>query len=385
MKLKNVLLKQQGTSDCGVTSLRMLLAYVQHDINYLTIAMPDKLDNFLALSNVALKHGVELIGYNVSDKGALDNIKGPFIAQLSRGGTSHFVVAEIKGRKIHVNDPSGDYYVLPYVLGGKYFISNLLVVNYVEKMPRVAKPALPRNYLLIGFQILFLALITLGFLFLGDTRRDLLSYLAFTLAALIKILEQHALLASVGRFDKAYTLPFLARQTKDFKRDYQAFQQAKVTLMTHPLAIFNAITTVLFMSVLLILNNILLLIICALLIIVSFFMSKAETTKRINTWTLTKLEADLIKSNGDNRRKTYEKMMHKTENTAKLVVYRNIIIHFLLGVLIFVLMYFSETYSLNFFLFYFFGFAYYYRELQKLFTLVTNRATYYAAINTIMH
>lgn len=385
MKLKNVLLTQQGNSDCGVTALRMLLAYVHQDVNYLTLKLPDKLDNFLAMSHVASKYGVELIGYNVSDKGALRTIKEPFIAQLSRGGTNHFVVAEIKGAKIYINDPSGDYYVLPYISGEKYFISNLLVVNYVEKLPRLPKIKMRPRYLSLSLQFIFLALISVGFLFLGSEQLDLISYIAFTLAALVKISEQHVLLQTMTKFDRQYTKAFLQRPSKDFKRDYERFQQAKVTFISEPLAIFNAITTVLFMSVLLILNNALLLIISLFLIVLSFFVTKEATTKRFKTWTLARLEADLVKSSANSRVMTYEAVMHKSAALAKVIVYQNIIIHFVLGVIIFVLMYFSDTYTLNFFLFYFFAFAYYYNELKKLFTLVTNRAKYYAAINTIMN
>lgn len=48
-------------------------------------------------------------------------------------------------------------------------------------------------------------------------------------------------------------------------------------------------------------------------------------------------------------------------------------------------MYVTATFSLNYFLFYFFSFAFYFSELKKIFTLIEDKSSYYMALNIIFN
>lgn len=385
MKLHKVLLKQKTTTDCGVTALRMLLAYVHKDIAYLIVALPPQLDNFLAIQKTATKFGVTLKAYEVVEYSLLGNIKAPFIMQINYHGVKHFMVGHINNGKLYVNDPAGESYVILLKDAQKLFISNILVVNYVEEVQKVAKPHIHLPYGLFVWQTAFLLCLSIGFAFLDSGALGFVSYIMFTLGALIKIGERSALLRKIASFDIHYLKPELFQTEKNFKERFTAFQSAKSIILSYPLEVFTTITTLLLISVILMLNNILLLIICAFIIITTFIETALLNKKGIAAWSLQTNENALLTVPSAKRATYYTKLMSGTTAIAKKTVYQNIIMHFIIGVFIFCLMYFTDSYRLNFLFFYFFAFSYYYYELKKIFALVQKRSNYYRALNTIIN
>ncbi len=385
MKLHKVLLKQQTTHDCGVTALRMLLAYVHNDVGYLTLALPPQLDNFLAIQKTATKHGVTLKAYEVVKHGLLSNIKAPFIMQINGSGIKHFMVGHIKNGKLYVNDPAGEHYIILLKDAQKLFISNILVVNYVEEVAKVPKPHIRLPYGLFVWQTAFLLCLSIGFAFLDSRALGFVSYIMFTLAALIKIGERSVLVRKIASFDTHYLSPELFQTEKNFKARFTAFQNAKSVILSYPLEVFTTITTLLLISVILLLNNVLLLVICVFLVATTFIETAFLNKKGIVAWSLQTTENALLIVPSTKRATYYTKLVTGTTAIAKKAVYQNIIMHFIIGVFIFALMYFTDSYSLNFLLFYFFAFSYYYYELKKMVALVRKRSNYYRALNTIIN
>ncbi|OQC10145.1 MAG: Peptidase C39 family protein [Tenericutes bacterium ADurb.Bin087] len=383
MNLIDVRLTQTNPNECGKTVLRMLLAFTHRDKHYLTLPLSGNFDNFLAITKKAKEHGVELLGYKLDGIEEVKNVKGPFVMHLSKDDTNHFVLAEYKKGKLSIADPSGEFYVLSLKTIEKYFISNILVVNCVESVKSPPAIKFTKRYTALFFHTLFLALLLLGFAFLGHISLDLISYVSFTLAAIVKIVEQQVIMNDLQKFDTLYIAPRVAGIKENFTKKFEALQHAKQVIFSRPLQLFSAITSTLLITIILVLNNYYFVIISMLLIVVALLEVRSSIKGSSKTFNLEAKISNLAKEKGEGKITLYNDIISDSTNIAAWRVYRSIIIHFSLGVLIFVLMYFSDVYSLNFLIFYFFGFSYYLYELKKLFSLALNSHHYYSAVNVL--
>ncbi|MGI6734962.1 MAG: cysteine peptidase family C39 domain-containing protein [Bacilli bacterium] len=383
MKLIDVRLKQNQPYECGKTVLRMLLAFTHRDRRYLTLPLTGNFDNFLAITKQAQEYGVKLLGYKLSSIEELKEIKGPIVMHLSKEGVNHFVLAQVRKNKLHVADPSGEYYVLALKDIEKYFISNILVVNCVDKVEKPPLIKFKQRYNALVFNFLFLVFLLVGFAFLGHAKLDLISYVSFTVAAMFKIVEQQVIMRSLQKFDAFYIGPRLVRIDNNFKVHFESLQRAKQIVFSYPLHLWTATATIVLITIILVLNNYYFAIICILLILSAFIEVRMQSKGNNKTFTLEANLSSLAQKKGEKRVRLYAAIIADSTRIAKWRVYRSIIIHFSLGVLIFVLMYFTDVYSLNFLIFYFFGFSYYLYELKSLFNRALNQHHYYHAVNII--
>ncbi len=383
MRLKNVLLTQKDEKSCGEAVFKMLLAYIQQDYNYLTISLPTKFDNFLLMKKKGESLGLSLEGRRYENIEYLKEVKGPFILQTSRNGVNHFLLGLITKDKIKINDPSGEYYVLSLKMLEKYFISNILVVNCVENVRKPPPVKFKYSFMPLLFHGLFLLFIILGFAFLGIPGIDLLSYIFFTLAGILKIIEQQIMMMSFQKFSKKYVMPKLEKINGNFKQKFYALHQAKEMVFGYPLKLFSSFSTILLITVLLVINNYFLLTIAFYLIIFALIDHQIKTYLKDRDYDLNIKMSDFMIINPLSRPAKYDEIINESVLIAKRYVYFDIIVHFGLGVLIILLMYFTNNFTLNFLTFYFFGFGYYYYELKKMFSLVFTKKDYYKAINII--
>ena len=102
---------QNERSDCGFTCLKILLANLNHDKNYLFLSSPKRKNQpftFYELCNYARKYGVDLEGFTVEDNNELYKAKDtPFIICLYSKKNRHAVyVYKVKGKYIYYYDPN---------------------------------------------------------------------------------------------------------------------------------------------------------------------------------------------------------------------------------------------------------------------------------------
>ena len=385
MTFKSVLLTQRDDKTCGEAILRMLLAYAHKSRLYLTLPLSGNLDNMLALSKKAKEFGVILEGRKYEKVEDIQEIKTPFIMQIAKKGVNHFLFIKVKKGKLYINDPSGEFYILSPLHLQKYFTGNILVVNCVEKVslpPRTSMHAAKRPLVI---HALFLLFIILGFAFLGVPDIDLLSYIFFTVAALLKIVEQQLIISAFVDFDIRYIGPKLNTYKKDFPKNFLRLQKAKEQTFTYPLRLFSGLSTLTFITILLIINNLLLLIVALYLFIFALIETRMLRVNKNKEWQINSNYDNLLVVESSKREELYLQLIKDSACLAKKHVYRNVIVHFSLGVLIIVLMYLSANFTLNFLTFYFFGFSYYYFELKKLFRLLFIKKDYYKALNDILY
>lgn len=385
MKLKRYLLKQIKKDDCGVTTFRMLLAFVYKNPRYLTMSVSSNLDNFLVMKKLLAEHGVKVTGYALTNKEMLTNINQPFIMQIKEGGINHFVLAKRKKSYIEINDPKGQHYYFPLKTLHKYNISNILVVDDVDiplKSPIKPKMIPIKHFLLSA---LFLLSISIGMAFVGYQGLEFIAYAFFTLAAIIKILEQTYLLKGFIHFDYMMVGPRLVTINRQFDQEFLALQKAKEVAFSHPLATFSTLTTTLLMLGLLIINHPSLVIISIFCGLAAIYLNRLINTSGADAWQLDYDLHKLWRVPHEKRQSLYEKIVCSSHKLAKKQTFTNSIIIFLIAGFILLLMTFTKTYSLNYFLFYFFGFCYFYSEVKKLINLLHNKSAYYQAINILQH
>ena len=102
-------IKQLNDGDCGITCLKILLANVKKDENYLFLPTKEnkKYYSFLELTKISKQYGLELVGKKYDDFISFDEINAfPCIASGNINGVKHsFVVLKRKKNKVYVLDP----------------------------------------------------------------------------------------------------------------------------------------------------------------------------------------------------------------------------------------------------------------------------------------
>lgn len=383
MNYQKYLVKQQLADDCGRNAIRMLLALTHKDKAYLTLSVPQTCDNLAEMVRVGATWGLTLHGYRVDNYAEVSTLTTPFIVALQEHGVVHFVVAIMKKDNIHILDPSGDYYELPSTVFLNERVTHVLVVKSREKVAAPRKYKVKLGILPFLSEFFFVVSIIVGFLFLGHANLDLISYISFTSAALFKILTQEFLLRSLSRYDRAVIADKVKDISSDFRTRFTALISAKNTIFTRPLTLFSALLSVLLISTIFILNNLLYVSLIVFLILYAYVETRFTNVQRKDEFLLGRKISALEQTVQAERRKLYLAITQDSARLAKRHLYRGIIIHFVIAILIFVLMYFSDAYTLNYFIFSFFGFSYFLSEVKKVLRLATARGSYYEALNTI--
>lgn len=384
MRMKKYLLTQNGQSDCGITAVRTLLAVTHKNEAYLTFQYKGKSDNFLSMQKILSANGVTTSGLNVEHIDQIKTIKKPFILQTRRGNLNHFVVCQLIKKKIEINDPCGENYLLPLKDYQKYLISNILVVDCVDATDKPLKLKLNIPRLPTLFSILFVVSLCIGFYFINNPRLDLISYIALILATLFKIIEEHSLMNSFLKFDKEYVSSKITTLDGNFKSEFSKLQNAKTVVFSFKFKILSHFIAVLLIAILFSLNNLLFLVLALTIFAIAFVELRGTKSNDKKRFALEETYIELEKNNAKTSDK-YNLLIEKTTDLAKTNRFFAIIIYFWIALTTFLLMYFTTTYSLNFFIFMFFGFSYFYSEAKKLLNLVTNKANYYQAINKLIN
>lgn len=129
---------QLSNTDCGLACLKMVLANVLHDKEYLSIPSDENHGpySYSDLEKIADKYGVVLAGFKVTTKSEILNCKNyPIIARIrTEQGNSHaIIVTKIRRNKVYIVDPNYGKDVLKYDYFLKIWDSTGLFVSNVNK------------------------------------------------------------------------------------------------------------------------------------------------------------------------------------------------------------------------------------------------------------
>lgn len=120
---------QTSTYDCGFTVLKVMLANLNHDRNYLLLPeLKGKKYSFFDLKEIAKEHDLELEGYKIDEIDVLSSFTFPMICQIKKGESEHFVLLnKIKNDNYYIFDPSIGEIILTYEEFVNAFNKNILV------------------------------------------------------------------------------------------------------------------------------------------------------------------------------------------------------------------------------------------------------------------
>ena len=109
---------QVQKDDCGFACLKMVLANINKDKNYLFMQQKEEHGaySYSDLMKLAKKEGVNLEALKITEKSELNNCTSfPFIASVAlKNGAKHaVVVTKVRWKRVYLLDPSRGKYSLP--------------------------------------------------------------------------------------------------------------------------------------------------------------------------------------------------------------------------------------------------------------------------------
>lgn len=227
---------QGNEHDCGFASLKMLLALLTGNRDYLYLRKGEKKESysFSDLVDVASQHGVTLSGWSIPFS-ELTNAKLPCLV-LIRG--NHLVLLKKMNKHyLYFYDPGKGKVKMTHTDFTKIFEEKVLVpigvdkeIDFKEKAPRIIPIKYTFIHLLIG--VVSSALLLLDFYFMKDHENISFVILFLGLFILAELVENWYIFKIIIYFDKKY-IPLYFKDKKDKNLDsYQRFLSLKTSFFS---------------------------------------------------------------------------------------------------------------------------------------------------------
>ncbi len=293
---------QGNDRDCGFTSLKMLLAMLSKDKNYLFLKKGNhkKKDYSLYdLIKIGEEYNLKLEAYKVDFVGLL-GMKTPFLAMLSDG---HMVlIKSIKKKVIVVYDPAiGIKRIKIASLDDEktYYVLGVISQNEIVECPDTRPILMPwyRNVLQYVLTAAMGIVLMLGFYFLNDDASLGLVIAFLAIVVISELVENWYLIKNIKYFDNKY-LPLFFEDEKSRKIErYEEYVEYKKSYFGTSKSLTVSTLLVLVFSTLLILNDyknlmVIILILFARVVDLIIFANKDDATNQ----EINNLEADSFKS-----------------------------------------------------------------------------------------
>lgn len=380
MNIRNYLFLQKDKNDCGITCLNMLLAVSLKNRTFLTSTASESAPNFLTMIKIARNYNVTLTGVKIEEEKEVVAIKTPFIIHLKfKGDFAHFVLAQVKHKKIYINDPAHGSYVLTYRQIAPYLTNNYLIVSEVGEYKVKKKKENKKLFLPYLFNALTMVSLLSGIHFLGREEKLIYSYILFTLSFLFYLSERSLLLLALRLFEQKQVSKKVAEIKHSFRTNFEALMKAKTLYFAYPLFRFQLLIHILLLSVIFIFNNSYYLLLIVGLFLLNYASNLYVQKRSSNLFFLNIKLAELETSELSKREEKYNEIIELTNKQASRTVYLQIIMNFITLLSIFSLMIITNTYSLNFLAFHYFGFMYLQEKLKSLFANNEEAAKYHQA------
>ena len=366
-------IKQIGEKDCGFTALKMLLATIHKDRNYLFYREFEK-DYSLSLKNIidiAKKENVNLEGFNYQNKEALFKEKPRYsLAIIEDNNKLHMVfVKKIKNNSIILYDP--EYGKIKY--SKKEFIQKwngqiLIVKNYLKKKfdVKIRNSEKIHNLIFSLLIVISHVLFLTSLYFVKSNNNFLIPLLIFLAYLLFNLFIENSLINLMYKIDKNIKKILINRKNDRYKT-YIDLTNYKVNYFIRNINITNSIMTFLsgcfILGINSYLNLIIILIILFIKILINLLFNNMKKKKKIE---LIKLENSL-KNNQNFNDKDYDKITKNTYDILRIEEVSKIITIGLIFFITILLTSFQKTITLNFLLFHFFAFLFLNDSLDKLF------------------
>ena len=376
-------IQQRHQHDCGFTCIKIMLANLNKDDNYLYLASPFKETEDVSLFDLAKlassKYGLILKASRVVDKSEISkNDKVPFIALINDNGLRHAVyVYKITNKKVYYYDPKGVYEKLKKEDFINLWTGELLRCDGNSYMPsEYRKPVLIKiKERIFATFLSFLSGLSLvgGVYFLSKDNYFFVPLIFLSMMIIIEILLKKYLISLLKRMDQRIEDYYTDIKDKKYYQFYQYFEQYKSSIIISDVTLFSHLFTILIIALIMLINakmNAIYLGVNVLLAIFTSFIVQPYFIKEENKMNM--LEESIVEINDIDEMNNHFFDLRKTGYSygEKLHAYKYVISAIQL-IVSFVLMMVSEVVNVTYIICYFFMEVYLYNALVAFFDVET--------------
>lgn len=374
-------IKQINEQDCGITALKILLANIYHNEDYLFYPEND-LAKSLSLNEIILiakREGIKLAGYKFLNKDEIKTLKKKYcLIVLKEGKYYHLVyLKKVKRKGAIILDPKrGKTYLSFEELFDKWNGEYLEVIEINKKKEKFKKmKILPTSYHFIinFFQILSSLFFMSGLYFINKEISYLIPLLFFTLFILTTILFNLIITICMKNVDKKLFLGIY--ETKgNLKDKYINITKLKSYLFKNPIELISSSIFIIFTIFLFGINNYLNLIAIFIILLIDtlfhIFSSSYFTYKKMKIENYENFLFSSSTSDAPNAFKALNDEVYKFISLKNIKMY---IVIFLIIVLSLTISGFENKISLNYILFDTFGFYYIVKNFENILNYKNNK------------
>lgn len=378
-------IKQIGTKDCGFASLKMLLAIVYKNKNYLYYSQTkkDEAYSLLDLMNIANKENVHLKGYKYVNKDTFFRInKLPCLVVLKVDNSLHMVlIKKITKRSVLIYDPKKGIYKIKKDDFKNLWNGEILEIEEVGRTNFKCSylSPIPLRYKIFSYFFQILSLVTiLGAMFFSDSNYSFFIPLLLLLSFIIsEIAYKKLLISSMKYFDSSMIDKIFDSRKKFYKDKYIEMNKFKSLFIGRPIQIINAVVVVIAGGVILGLNSYLNVINILFIISVIIIFEIIEYKYFIKNDYVTQKETELFyKEEIKDYKETLISLQKKVYRQVGFISYKKYIVAFLIGVICLLYAAFTNEISLNFILFHVFLYFYIGENVSKIMKIYLNNSEY---------
>lgn len=389
---------QIGEYDCGYACIKMLLAVIHKDNNYLYLPFHEKNQPFSyqQLREIALKYNVELVGFKVEDAEEIKKNKVfPLIVSLNQETENKHAVmiTGIKWNRIQISDPGKGTYSLSFK---KFFNlwdkTGLLINNYADTpCPFVYQSNIKKKDYIMPFLCQLMTGIS-GVLSVYFFNKDISLFIPLLLLVafgFFEILLRSSLFKLMHRMDSD-VLEIIDIKPKEYNLFHQRFEKFKQMVMSTPLNFLYVFLICAFLIFIILINdprNILLIIAPLLIALLDAFYLKSFLKKKEEE--ISRDEKTLIKSKDIDDFRQNELALHdKTYQYGKMALLKKYSFVLIMLIATCGLMIANQQFSIPFIVFYLSVEFALYSNLNILFSFSEKRRKYLqtkVAISNVIH
>lgn len=363
---------QLSNNDCGYACLKMCLANIHHNKDYLTLTEDFKEENYsmFDLISIAKKYNIELKGYEVENINEIYNQKN-MICLIKENEMLHYVlfVKKKKSRIIIFDSKYGLRSLSEEEFCSLFQNKVLICKNVGTDNLNVSNKKKCLSYYLFFFVInLFdFFLLTMSTYYINSSSSLILIFLIACVFIITRVNKNIFIQFYIQNFDKKYMIPILNNE-KFNKESYRVINDYKVSFITHISEFITSISTLIFLCYIFLSDSLyhIFIIIFISLINLIIFIFKNKNDEKIK---IAILEDELFKNK--DKMNIYDKM----QKIIKTYVFKENFIQVFIFVYSFILVYFKMSFSnidsFIYLLFYTIGYV----EFSKNFTLILSHKT----------
>ena len=257
-------LPQLTTSDCGIACLKMILADLNKDRQYLYMPCDENHGqySFKQLSNIAANNGLTLCGFKVEEKDELIKCNFPAIVRLEFDENKHHavIVAKMTKRSVYVIDPHfGKVKMKIYDFYEKWDGMGLFISHFertVYPYDTIEPLEFKHKAICFMFQILSGLMFALGVYFIQPNAPYYWPVIFIGLGIVIELILRGYIYKLMSNVDEYFINRYHDVTSKDYYQYYIRCQEFKKTYLTTKLNVVYSLIVSLFIVIISLLNSI---------------------------------------------------------------------------------------------------------------------------------